>query len=376
MLASNASGASNVGVTAVPLSQARGTSGMRIAYWACQLGGWGSYTFGQGMGEILYTGGSWHNAIPVWGLYCLMGIGGTHCFRSLIKKRGWPALPAGALARRVIASSVVLAIISTIAIALLCTALHGTVVPPLYHSIYKHASDREALYNFTTQSALFYGSWMGIYFSLMFFRQHKQAELHQLQLSRALQTAELRLLKSQLNPHFLFNSLNSVRALIADDPGRAQDAVTQLARTLRYTLSSTDELITFERELETVEDYLALESLRLAERLKIERRIADAAMPVRIPVMLLQTIIENAIKHGIAPLQQGGTLRMSADVIGRELVIVVENPRSANIPMIAHTGVGLANARERLRLLFDGAAALHTDFTSPSRARVTVHLPA
>src|SRR6185436_17584678 len=116
----------------------------------------------------------------------------------------------------------------------------------------------------------------------------------------------LRLLKSQLNPHFLFNALNGLRSLIADEPARARDAVTQLARTLRYTLSSGEEdLVSLERELEMVDDYLALESMRLAERLRVEREISPAARSACIPSMLLQTLVENAIKHGIAPLQEG-----------------------------------------------------------------------
>ncbi len=143
-------------------------------------------------------------------------------------------------------------------------------------------------------------------------RDRHAAELRQSELSRALQSAELKLLKSQLNPHFLFNSLNSVRALIAEDPSRARDAVTQLAGLLRYTLRSDhEELVTLERELKTVGDYLALESLRLGDRMRVELDIAAGAQEVRIPVMLLQTVVENAIKHGIAELPGGGVLRIS-----------------------------------------------------------------
>ena len=147
--------------------------------------------------------------------------------------------------------------------------------------------------------------------------------------SARLQAAELRLLKSQLNPHFLFNALNGLRSLIADEPARARDAVTQLARTLRYTLASGDEdLVSLERELEMVEDYLALESLRLAERLRVERDIAPDARTARMPAMLLQTLVENAIKHGIAALKQGGTLRIEAQSRGEaSCVSPSTNPR-------------------------------------------------
>jgi hypothetical protein len=113
-----------------------------------------------------------------------------------------------------------------------------------------------------------------------------------------------------------------VRALIADDPPGAQAAVTRLARTLRYTLtSSQEELVTLERELEIVEDYLALEALRFGDRLRIEREIDSDALGVRIPVMLLQTVVENAIKHGIAELPGGGVLRVQAAIHGDGLHI-------------------------------------------------------
>ena len=126
--------------------------------------------------------------------------------------------------------------------------------------------------------------WQVLYFGALALRQYRTAELRESELARALQLAELRLLKSQLNPHFLFNALNAVRALIAEDPPRAQDAVTRLANTLRYTLSSAqDELVTLEQELEIVQDYLGIESLRLEDRLqhrlRRHRRRAPGAHP-------------------------------------------------------------------------------------------------
>ena len=207
-------------------------------------------------------------------------------------------------------------------------------------------------------------------------RHRYQSELRQAQLGEALQAAELRLLKSQLNPHFLFNALNGLRSLIADEPDRAREAVTQLARTLRYTLASGDEdLVSLERELEMVDDYLALESMRLAERLRVERDIAPAARTARIPAMLLQTLVENAIKHGIAPLKEGGTLRITAKVEGKELVLQVFNPRPADAQNMTDTGVGLRNSTERLRLLFGTRASLKLDLSQGGQATAEIRLP-
>jgi two-component system sensor histidine kinase AlgZ len=200
--------------------------------------------------------------------------------------------------------------------------------------------------------------------------------LRQSELSRALHLAELRLLKSQLNPHFLFNSLNSVRALIADDAPRAQKAVTQLARTLRYTLSSgQEELVTLREELTIVEDYLGLEALRLGERLRIERQLAEETLEVRIPVMMLQTIVENAIKHGIAELPAGGTLKISSQLQEGALLLDVENPRPITTAQTDGEGVGLKNSAERLRLLFGPQALLHLDLSDATRAITHLRIP-
>jgi two-component system sensor histidine kinase AlgZ len=200
--------------------------------------------------------------------------------------------------------------------------------------------------------------------------------LKQSELARALQLAELRLLKSQLNPHFLFNALNTVRSLIADNPSRAQSAVTRLANTLRYTLSSRlDELATLAQELDIVTDYLELESMRFEDRLVIERDVPADAASVYIPVMLLQTLVENAIKHGISELPSGGLLRISAVSENGVLNVEIQNPRPAAPIPATGEGVGLRNARDRLRLLFGTRATLDLDLSKPAVATARLRVP-
>jgi len=212
-------------------------------------------------------------------------------------------------------------------------------------------------------------AWQVIYFSVLSVRHYRSMELKRSELARALQLAELRLLKSQLNPHFLFNALNTVRSLIPEDPARAQGAVTRLANTLRYTLSSShEEFVTLAQELEIVEEYLELEMLRLEERLKVERDIAPGIGGVQIPVMVLQTVVENAIKHGIAELPSGGVLKISAAPEGDRLVLEVRNPRPRTNAREHPEGIGLRNAAERLRLLFGPQASLDLDW-----ARLPLH---
>jgi LytS/YehU family sensor histidine kinase len=153
--------------------------------------------------------------------------------------------------------------------------------------------------------------------------------------------------------------------------------VTQLARTLRYSLGSGDqsELVTLAQELEIVGDYLELESLRLGERLQVDRAISGDALRVRIPVMLVQTLVENAIKHGIAELPGGGRLRIAANVRDGALDLQIENPRPTSATRNDGEGVGLRNGVERLRLLFGDAASLDLDLSSAECAVARMRVP-
>jgi sensor histidine kinase YesM len=349
-----------------------------VAYWTLQLVCWGLYFYWQSSGEVIFAGAPWSKAGVMWGGLCAAGIGLTHTLRWFSKRQAWLELPPLALLIRVLAGLLLIALTSSLIAMALSSTLYGTPVVPILGAFYRKLHFTGQLRNQFIGSLLIYAIWVAVYFGIAIQRRRYRAELRQVQLAEALRAAELRLLKAQLNPHFLFNALNGVRALIADDPAKAQDAVTRLARTLRYTLSSGEEnLVTMARELEMVDDYLALESLRLTERLKVIREIAPAATMVRIPAMLMQTLVENAIKHGIAPLKQGGTLRIAAHVVAAELIIEVVNPCPEGTAMeLRSESVGLKNLSERLRLLFGPAARLRLDLSGPGLAIAEVRLPA
>ena len=309
---------------------------------------------------------------------CLASLGLTHALRGVIRQRGWLALRPAAYMGRIAIATVVIATLSFAVTVALSQQIYGTPVAPIAGAFYQKLEVAGQLRNQLIFDVLLHAGWVAIYLAFAMQRRRYDAEVRQVQLSGALRSAELRLLKSQLNPHFLFNALNGVRSLIGDEPDRARDAVTHLARTLRYTFSSGDEdLVSLERELEMVDDYLALEAMRLAERLRVERDIEPAARTVRFPAMLLQTLVENAIKHGIAQLKEGGTLRIEARVANGALVVRVVNPRPAAPSPEATTGdgLGLRNSTERLRLLFGDRASLHLDL-APGTATAAVRLPA
>jgi Histidine kinase len=340
------------------------------AYWVCQLTGWGLYSAASCFSPALIGEVSWPRATAASVLLIVIGIGFSHGLRLFMRKRGWQGMRLSKRIPRILVASLLLGVLAApLPMSLGLAQSQSQPVPPEWGPL------APFLIEVADLAAVFL-VWTGCYFGVLAVREHKSRALREAELARALQASELRLLKSQLNPHFLFNALNAVRALIADEPGRAQSAVTQLARTLRYTLSSGQEdLVTLAQELATVEDYLALETLRLGERLRVEVSVTAQAREIRIPVMMLQILVENAIKHGIAELPEGGVLRMSAWVERGTLLLEVENPRPAPRARGTPEGIGIANARKRLQLLFGPEAALELDLTHPARALARVSLP-
>jgi LytS/YehU family sensor histidine kinase len=301
----------------------------------------------------------------------------THLLRWMIKRARWLSLSPRALLMRMLVAIALLASTLYLINIVLSLVEYNTPVAPIFGAMYRRLPPDQQLINQFVNSLLVTLIWVGLYLGFSVQRHRYDAQLHQAELAQSLRAAELRLLKAQLNPHFFFNALNGVRALIAEEPARAQDAITQLARTLRYTLaSSEDELVSLARELEMVNDYLALEGLRLAERLTVVRDIAPEATRARVPVMLIQTLVENAIKHGIAELKQGGTLRIEAHVVSSELAIKITNPCPIDPPEPPAQGTGLKNSSERLRLLFGSRASLRLDMSRSGTATAEVRLPA
>lgn len=223
--------------------------------------------------------------------------------------------------------------------------------------------------------------WLCIYFFYHLFERYNRLQIEQLRLSAGMKEAELRALKSQVNPHFIFNALNSLRALIDEDPARARLAVTQLANLLRYSLQSAQaESVAFEDELRVVNDYLALEQVRHEERLRLKLDIAPETLGLAVPPLVLQTLVENAVKYGISPRPEGGEITIVARCEHGQLQLRVTNPGELTAAAGAagkSTGLGLKNAAERLRLFFGDRATLQIRTeTALSVVIAEVHVPA
>ena len=281
----------------------------------------------------------------------------SHLYRRWIQKRGWKHLNWPALLPRVAVAVVVLSVLWALLDRPLYDVAGGT----------QMENDRVSEPVRFVYS-VFNGMWILLLWSLLYFGyniadRYRRSEVERVHLQATLKEAELRALKSQVNPHFIFNALNSLRALIQEDPPRARQAVTQLANLLRYSLQSGQlETVPFEDELRVVNDYLALEQVRHEERLRLRLDVDPAALQFSLPPMLLQTLVENAVKYGIAKLPEGGEVAIIARCENDELILQVTNPGTlpdsdSRHPM-GSTGLGLRNAAERLRLLCGERAGL------------------
>ena len=172
-------------------------------------------------------------------------------------------------------------------------------------------------------------------------------------------TARLAELQSRIRPHFLFNTLNTALALVRLDPARAEGVLEDLAELFRVAISDSAESVTLDEEVELAKRYLAIEQIRFGERLQVTWELDPAAGAARMPPLLLQPLVENAVRHGVEPADAGGVIRIRTRVrLGRAVVSIVNSvPAAASRP--GH-GMALRNVRERLRLMHDVAAQFDT----------------
>ncbi|MBC7368921.1 MAG: histidine kinase [Undibacterium sp.] len=347
---------------------------MRL-YVLCQVVGWGLFLAMQLFFAIAFNPRDTpQDPIKITAMMAMIAAHGlllTHYSRPFIARWGWRELGWRTLFPRVLAT------------ALLLSALWSAIGYGYNYGVLReHWESKYSMPAIFTISwlngGLVLGGWYCFYFIYHLFDRFNRSEIERLRLMTAVKDSELRALKSQVNPHFIFNSLNSLRALIEEDPARARLAVTQLANLLRYSLQSSQlETVPFEDELRVVNDYLALEQVRHEERLRLRMDIAPETLQLPVPPMLLQTLVENAVKYGISQRPEGGEIAIIARSESGYLRIQVTNPGelppiSATVPQAltarraASTGLGLRNAAERLRLLFGERATLQLRADSPS----------
>lgn len=205
---------------------------------------------------------------------------------------------------------------------------------------------------------------------LVYFRWRSQL------LSHALHEARLQVLRARIRPHFLFNSINAVLAIVRAQPRQAETALEDMADLFRMAMADAEDLVPLREEMQLCRQYLALEQLRMGERLSVDWQVQEAPGDALIPPLLLQPLLENAVYHGIEPLSEGGVVSIMVRRNADELHIVVENPRAPRGGETAHPGnkMALQNIRERLALLFDVEARYRVE-SGKNFYRVEISLP-
>ncbi|QYF93505.1 histidine kinase [Massilia sp. PAMC28688] len=208
------------------------------------------------------------------------------------------------------------------------------------------------------------------------FDKARAAERRELQSQLTAQEAQLRMLRTQIDPHFLFNSLNSISALTSISPVRARDMTLQLADFFRHTLGlEAHRKVTLDAEVRLLTHFVAIEKVRFGARLTFSSDIDDDAGACLLPPMILQPLVENAVKHGIGSLPEGGTVRVRAHRAGSILHITVDNDVDADMARQPGKGIGLVNVRERLATLYGHQASVHWE-RGGNNFRVALALPA
>jgi hypothetical protein len=331
-------------------------------YWIYQLFGWGSYS-AVGMWMAITRVGWRPSVIAGYCLYFLYSIGLTDLLRREIHRRQWlNARPARVFLRLSLAVLAIGAVQAFLIVSL----------DAVFEGIHSPLVNRDVVLGSWLGTTYATGAWAGLYVRITA-RRRRQEKDTQMQL--ALREAELRALEAQINPHFLFNCLNSIRALVVENPALAQDTITRLANILRHNLHrDLSHTVPLESELEAVSDYLALESVRLEDRMRVEWAIDSAARRALLPPLLLQTLVENAVKHGIAARAAGGDLLIRAALIADGMLVEVENTGQLLPPAPGGTQLGLSNLRERLRILYGDRATLQLENRN-GRVAATVRIP-
>ncbi len=297
------------------------------------------------------------------------GILSTHLLRAVIKKRNWLLLP-------------IEKVLPKLLVAVLLTSLFFILLQMGINQLFHLTESGKTKLDFTTRLianiiniGIFIVPWVMIYYFYHYIEKSRKQQFDTLRLEALVKELELKTIKAHINPHFIFNALNSIRALIDENPSRARTAITELSNILRSSMQAEKlETVTFEKELNIVKDYLALEHIRFEDRLHIEYDIDEDTLNQPIPPMMLQTLVENAIKHGISKQVSGGRVKITSDFRDTFHMLVIENTGHLN----GHAdgdGFGLASTKNRLQLLFGDKANFDIREVNGSSVEATVLIP-
>ena len=217
--------------------------------------------------------------------------------------------------------------------------------------------------------------WLLLYMVWHYLDRKRKDEIDKISLEKTVKELELSTIKSHINPHFIFNSLNSIRALVDENPQRARTAITELSNILRSSMQVEKmETVPLHKELDIVRDYLALEHMRFEERLQIEMDIDEDTLEQPVPPMMLQTLVENAIKHGISKKIKGGKVKVISRFKGNNFELIVQNTGMLDGETLPE-GFGIKSTRDRLGFLFHGKAEFQINGINGNEVQAKITMP-
>jgi two-component system, LytTR family, sensor kinase len=340
-------------------------------YWYCQIGGWGLfiliYTF------FYFTLRTDPNDYPYYFhiMFFEAGTGFlvTHFMRYLISEAKLLSLP--------IQKQTIWLFIITLSFALIYNSLVVVVEQargwePGY---YVNVSFTQKWFRLLLGSVSYFTIWSLLYFTYHYVASTQLQRINQIRLETLVKELELKTIKAHINPHFIFNALNSIRALVDENPERARTAITELSHLLRSSMNADkDELVPLDKELSIVKNYLALEQIRFEDRLKVSFDIDRDTLSQQVPPMMLQTLVENAIKHGISKEMLGGHINIVSDFVNDHHELVIRNTGKLNGSSDSE-GFGLSSTRNRLHLLFGDTASFEIKDIGTHEVEAKVKMP-
>lgn len=338
-------------------------------YWLCQLIGWGSYMLIWTFFYFAIRTKSQPHFAEILITDTLLGLLITHSMRLFIRNFGLLSQTLQKQITSLLLLSFIFAFISSTCLISIQT-------------LFKWDSDHIQKYSFLNNvirqsfgTLLFLLIWNLIYFTYHYIEKSRQQQLDKIRLESLVKELELKTIKSHINPHFIFNALNSIRALVDENPERARTAITELSNILRSSMQAEKlETAPLERELNIVKDYLALEYIRFEDRLKVEYDIDEDTLDQPIPPMMLQTLVENAIKHGITQEKDGGLIRIISDFVDDRHELIVQN--TGKLSEVFNTeGFGIASTQNRLNLIFGKKAQFELKTITDGMVEAKITIP-
>ena len=337
-------------------------------YWRCQLFGWGLVSLFWLYHSLYRNNFKWYHAIINYILDVGICIGLTHVYRNLSRKNGWNQLGLKSLLWKAIPSLLILSLLFMFIANVKWQAF-----------VYWVGDESRLKYLLVWDPVLITGLrhmsiWLLGYHLYHFYQRDVQTAKLNVQLSLIAKQAQFDNLSAQLNPHFLFNSLNSIKSLILENPKIARRGVDLLSELLRSSLyQKRDTTISLEKEIDLVKDYIELEKLRFEERLIVKYEIDEKLNRAEVLPLSIQLLVENAIKHGVDKQVEGGVLKISVQEVNGCVEIKIQNP--GQLETENKNGLGLANLRDRLQLQYKGRAQFKIEEKFNNTVLATLLLP-